>query len=87
MHNMGLLNKWISRTFGRISPRNPAIYPVGGMNKLYENPTDQKATLNKSKEKELSLSDLKSVFYVCLIGIGLSFVLLLVELLKFHCLN
>ena len=65
---MGLINVWIEKTFARITPGNKDIYLPGEADKLYENPNDDNSANLKRKHKKLSLSDLKSVFYICFIG-------------------
>lgn len=84
MQNMGLINQWIAMTYRRLSPRNAAIYPrFGGANTLYENPiksSELKSSLKKGKK--LSLSDLRSVFFVLLILIFASIVVFFIEILQ-----
>lgn len=87
MQNMGLINEWIAKTYRRLSPGNPAIYPrFGDANTLYENPTqtnELKSSLKGYKEiKNLSLGDLRSVFIVWLILISASIVVFALELLQ-----
>lgn len=86
MQNMGLINQWIAKTYRRLSPGNPAIYPrFGDANTLYENPTqtnELKSSLKGCKEKNLSLGELRSVFVVWLILIFASIFVFIFELLQ-----
>ena len=82
---MGIIDRWITKTFARITPRNQAIYPVGGMKNLYENPTDQKKSLDRiENEKHLSLADLKSIFYLWTISLAICVGVLVLEVLMFR---
>lgn len=86
MQNMGLINQWIAKTYRRLSPRNAAIYPrFGDANTLYENPTkanERRSSLKCCKEKNLCLSDLRSIFFVWLILIFASILVFACEILQ-----